>query len=615
MRSADEFESYKRLDEMVTASPYMGDASDNYHAVVRDFNQGRETIMTTGMQFLFKHRRIKPNEYRLVHRNNIPELVPFSETPQRRIKNLDPFASSSTLAICDQNTAKIGAYGHYVVTVPIGQYAKVIDNNQAKLLGPGKHVIHSNNFSFTPAQDLVNQNEKLIQHKDITVLRVPPGKIATIFVDGEPLILDSQTEPYVFKTLQLQLLDPLFHDANTKALQVASTHRLLPDLNEVAVVNINGKPKLYEAAKEKPEGRSEPIVIDDPGARFGGFLSLNLVNLEFPSAATKTKRRADQRSATDQYYDKFYTEDRVEVGVRFFVCYRITNPAKLLEHLSLDEVQAHIEGVVNTDMGRAIQRTSSQHLLSSDLSKTRLPETYASLSADLPAVTESHQFWQDEVKTKLTEDLSEYGIQLVRLNIEEAKIIDKDLEAQMASQAKTVAEAEAKLAALATIKQVQERELALSREQALTQAEISQQTRLIGQDTDLQMMQKAAEAELHAARIHAQRTEVDSSAEADAITRRGKALKDCPEMFKLQVAEQYAGALQKGHFSSSMPLSDLWQAFLKLLHLGQDTKPDSQAELLTRHSGFMRRSQSLSSISDLGSTVDSPSDTMTSTLQ
>ncbi len=599
MKSVEEFNSYKRLDVVVSQTTYRGTSTETYANVVRDFNQERPSIMTTGYQFLFKHRRIKPSEYRLVHRNNVPELVPFSETPQRRAKTWDMFTSSSTLVICDQNKPLIGAFGHYVITVPIGQYAKVIENNEARLLGPGKHVIHSNSFHFEPTEDLVNQNENLIQHKDITILRVPPGKIASIFVDGEPLILESRTEPYVFKTQQLSLLNPLFTEANTKSLRVASMHRLLPDLNEVAVVNVNGKPQLFQCTDTKKEGKSEPIVIDDPGARFDGFLSLNLVNLEFPSAATKDKRRADKRSSLDQYYDKFYTSDRVEVGVKFFVCYRIKDPAKLLEHLKLSDVQAHIEGVVNTDMGRAIQRTSSQHLLSSALSKTRLPEAYVSESSDLPVVTESHEFWQDEVKTKLTQDLDEYGIELVRLNIEEAKILNAELESQMAAQATTVAEAEAKLAALATIKQVQERELTLQREARLNQAEMEQQSRLIEQETEFKVLEQRADAELKAARINAQRTQVESEAEAKATKLRGSALEDCPQMFKLKVAEQYAGALQNGHFSSSMPLSDLWQAFLKLLNLGPSTKSDSQAELLTKHSGFMRRSQSCGALNQL----------------
>lgn len=580
MPDFDSLASYKSLDEVLTQSEYDGDAKAIYDAVAKDFNTV-DSIMTTGYQAIFKHRRIKPSEYRLVHRNNIPELVVYNPTPQRRIKNLDPFVSSSTLGIFDQNQPLIGAFGHYVVTVPIGQYAKIIDNNQAKLLGPGKHVIHSNNFQFEPRRDLVNQNTDVITHKDITVLRVPPGKVAAVMVDNQPFILESRETPYVFKTQQFSLSAPEgqhFYDANSKSITVGSKKRLLPDLNEVAVINRHGKAHFYPDESEHKSEEAGPIYINDPNARFDGFMSTNFENLEFPSKETRIKRREEGRQDLTQYYDKFYTADRVEVGVKFFVCYQIEDPKKVLAHLNLKDIQTHIEGVVNTDMGRAIQRTSSQHLLSSDLSKTRPPMDYQSGDGLAPPITEEHTFWQDAVKTKLTEDLAEYGIKLVRLNIEEAKILNSDLENQMAEQAKTVAQAEAKLAALETITTVQQKE-----------AQLAQTVKLKEQETSAKLMRQKAEAELSAAEINARRTQVDSEAEARATKVKGEVLGSSPEMFQLQMAEQFAAAVQKGNFSSTMPLSDLWQAFLSLLNMGPDKKriqeeKPSQAEMIAKSS-------------------------------
>ena len=89
-------------------------------------------------------------------------------------------------------------------------------------------------------------------------------------------------------------------------------------------------------------------------ARFVGFLSTNLENVEFPSESVRNQHLKQKVSESDAVYDFFYTKDPVKVGVKFFVSYRIINPALTLEHLSLNDIKKHIESVVNTDMGNVI---------------------------------------------------------------------------------------------------------------------------------------------------------------------------------------------------------------------------------------------------------------------
>lgn len=588
MPAYNEVDAYKTLEDLLIPSQYADqDAATTYNNIVKDFNQARPTIMTTGHQWLFKHRRIEPNQYRLVHRNNIPELVAFSETPQRRQKMLDPFYSSSTLGIFNQTKPVVGAYGHYVINVPNGQYAKVMDKTEAKIYGPGQHVIHSNNFQFDPTRDLVNEKETWIQHKDLNILRVPAGKVATITVNGESFILESRPEPYVYKSNVFQLVGPggqeRFYDANTKSISIGAKRRLLPDVGEVAVVNQFGVPSFYPD-EEKGHSHDGPIIVDDANARFDGFMSTNLENLEFPSAETKTRRKDEGANQKKQNYDVFNTSDPVEVGVKFFVCYRIKDPSKVLKHLDFKDIKRHIEFVVNTDMGKAIQRTSIQHLLASDQSTAGLPGYAGETLPDTVAeddVSRKPRFWQDEVKTQLKSDLDELGIELIRLNIEEATILDEEIKKEMSKQAVIVAKAQSENSAIDTVNAVAQR-----------RAELDQKLALKQQETETILVTKKAQAQLEAAEIEAQTTKVVTDASTSALITKGDALKDNDAMFQLELASKFSEAVQNGKFSSTMPLSDLFEALMKLLGMGKEggqtlnTRP-SDARLLVQSSPLL----------------------------
>ena len=67
-------------------------------------------------------------------------------------------------------------------------------------------------------------------------------------------------------------------------------------------------------------------------------------------------------------------------------------------------------------MGKAIQQCSSQEFLTSNQTKPRKTgEASSQVAAPL------FQHFQDVVKNELMHDLSEYGIELVRLNFEVSK--------------------------------------------------------------------------------------------------------------------------------------------------------------------------------------------------
>jgi regulator of protease activity HflC (stomatin/prohibitin superfamily) len=528
----------KTIEEIVQESSYSSLSTQQATAaVIKDFNQGRVSIMTSGHNWLFKHRLVMPNELRLVELNGIPELVGSAPYPMRRERILNFRDSSSTIGIFNQNTSLIGANGHYVINVPPGHYAKIFDGNKAILLSSGQHVIHSNNFRFNPHVDLVKQTDDYIGHNDLHILRVPQGKVAVVRINNETMFLEHRKEPYLFKTLQFELIKPnpqtLFSEANSKILYAGTNIRLLPDAGEVGVLNSGGRFKIVQPV-EKQVG---PIHEDIGTARFDGFLSTSLQNVEFPSEAVRNKNLQQGIKKEEANFDYFYTADQVKVGVRFLVNYRIQKPELTLSTLKLADIRAHIESVVTADMGNAIKKTSMQNLLSSDLSKI------VEQSADTQV---NFNHWQDTVKMKLKEDLAEYGIELIRLNIEEAKILNSDIEQQMSQQAVIFAKAHAQKLSL-------QANLDIKKAEAEQLGVLSTQK----QKNDSEIAQIQATAKVKIATSEAEALRISTDAEVYTQKAQAQVLQNSPQAMLMSFLKIFADALRNGHFSSALPLTDL----------------------------------------------------------
>jgi regulator of protease activity HflC (stomatin/prohibitin superfamily) len=136
-------------------------------------------------------------------------------------------------------------------------------------------------------------------------------------------------------------------------------------------------------------------------------------------------------SARSEQFFTYYTKDSVKVSVRLFVAYKIKNPLIALANLNAEEIDHHIESVTHVDMAAACQETSLQHMFSTDMTKIPNEDDKSENIFRVPFV----RLWQDKVKTKLYEDLVKYGIELIRLNIEELKISDKAIEKKIGEQA------------------------------------------------------------------------------------------------------------------------------------------------------------------------------------
>lgn len=510
--------------------------NDSLPQIIELFNQEndsttRRASILKNINFLgfslFTYRMVEKNQLRLVQRNGVPELVGHSGYYQRRIKIWSLWKPWTWFRGFRDNSSTIGIYNiagdtndsinikgyigygdRHLVSVNPGEYAKVIVNGKPMLLDVGVHVIKTNNFSYIGK---VSQSMSFIKHENLYRIQVPSAKIAAVIVDNEPHLLETGT--YYIRSDNFQKIqknrDSDFYDNEDSVIRCGSLLRIMPPPNTVAVYNIGPKQYIFpdnEVASSSTNKEENQVgVIDqdgilkikNPNVKFVTFLKTDLINKNYP---------------TEKEHFTYYTKDSVQVAVKLFVAYRIVDPKLAIQKLGPTGIDGHIEHITHVDMARAGQETSLQGIQSSsDLKIDAVSETSELENDGNPPAY--HQIylstWQESVKERLEKDLKEYGIQLVRLNIEEINILNKEIENEMARQAVGVAKANANLV---TINLQNKVDLQEARNVAVVKL-------------------TNAENNIEVAERNKKTTLIDAEAEAEALNRLGKALSDDPNLF------------------------------------------------------------------------------------
>ncbi|MDQ8040041.1 MAG: hypothetical protein REH83_06495 [Rickettsiella sp.] len=480
---------------------------------------------------LFKYRILALDEVRLVQRNGRPELASYSGKYQRRKKVwslLKPWTwfrifrdNSSTLGIykiADINECGYIGYGdRHLVSVNQGEYAKVVIDGKPIFLDEGVHIIKTNNFSYAGK---VKKSLNFIEHDNLYRIQVPSAKIAAVLVDNTPHLLNTgihfiQSNSFT----HIKNGNELFYNSADSVIQCGSLLRLMPKANTVAVYYQNGEQKIFPETNEEKD-KSRELLIDNENIKFSTFLSTNLINRHYPS---------ESNSAQFEYY----TKDSVKVGVRLFVAYRITNPILALQNLEPTEIDKHIEYVTHVDMAVAGQKTSLQGIQSSD----DLSANTSRVSRDnAPPPAYNQVFisvWQDLVKAELTKHLKEYGIELVRLNIEEIKILDKEVEKKISEQSYRVAEASANLAAV-------EMGRLIAEQQAYTESKVAE----IKATQEANTKYIAAENQLKVAETEKKVLITNAEAKAESLNLQASVFAKNPEMLEIELTRLRTTALK-----------------------------------------------------------------------
>jgi hypothetical protein len=571
------------------------DPNRQMNNIVQAFNQGRKSIMTTSV---FGHR-INPDKFRIVVKNNVPELVPPTSAQLRKQLFVSPSTKTNEVGEFNQTDLFIGGYGSYLVNVPQGKIAKAWRGNIPILLGPGPHVIHDPNLRQVKADDLVDINTNYIQHStyhiiwvnpghcqkiwinttpyflipsgdspyvfnepvfskpenatplntgyithgNFNIVQVPRGKVAKIWLNStKPMLLEASDDPYVFTDPSFKL-DPknkheFFEDASERLIIHGSIKRIMPRTGEVAITYNNGNLETIG-----PNPNKEPIIIKEVNHIFDRFLPINIQTMEFPSSKTVKKRIEENAVSKDDIdhpdvnYEVFRTSDGLPIGVKLLVIFEIDNPNLTLARLSPDNIISHIESIVVADMGLVIQNCSSTDFLKSNQPSVKSEVLEGEL---ISPVADFYEHLQEKVFKSLKRDFAEYGIKLSRLNIETPKILDVSISSKMAEFSLMNTEAGAKIAVMDKNFNIAKRQA----EQEANKKQIAQQ-----QENDQRIAQAKAEMESSKLKAEARLIEVRADVEAQemllAISRKRAELYDMhPGLLQYELAKVNVDAVK-----------------------------------------------------------------------
>jgi len=364
-------------------------------------------------------------------------------------------------------------------------------------------------------------------------LRVPSGKLAKIWIGSVPKIFESSAEPYIFNDPQFRLVTrddkaasgdkagSYFYSAIERYIEHGSIKRIIPHTGEVAITYNNG---ILDIRLPPKDGR--PITIDSSTHNFEGFISTSLQTHLFPSEDTKAQVIKDNaRASPDERNMKiFQTRDSLRVGVILVVAFKITDPEIALTKLGKEGILPHIENIAFADMGKAIQANSAQEVLFSSTSK---------ISPNDPVHDPATLTIQDSVRKHLARDLEEYGIELLRLNIETLKVLDEEIAKKLSGQSVTSAEFTTKQATL-----VKEYDI------KTTEARLKADTENIAVQQRNQAMLSEAQAKLEKAKREAESLLISSEAARKAAEFQGELFTKFPMLYELEMAKIKAQALK-----------------------------------------------------------------------
>jgi len=520
-----------KLSDLMIKSTMIGQATspdEQADKIVEAFNADvKETCFTYNPAPGRAMHRVPKECFLMGHKNQVTELA---DPKGRRIALtfiVDPTVVIQTLGTVDKNAPYFGQYGKHVLNVPAGYYAKGFSKNHPVLYGEGPHVVLDSTFRFKQEDGFVSQLEPYIQHSTISILRIPSGKLAKVWVGSVPKILESRPDPYIYNDAQFRLVTrddkigdkvaAYFYNATERYIEHGSIKRIIPHTGECAITYNNG---ILDIRKPQKDGK--PIIIDSSTHNFDGFISTALQTLLFPSDDTKAQVLKDNAKAgpDERNMKIFQTRDSLRVGVVIVVAFKITDPEVAITKLGKDGILPHIENIAFADMGKAIQANSAQEVLFS--SQSRINQQEASVTI------------QDSVRKNLAKDLEEYGIELLRLNIETLKVLDEEIAKKLSGQSVTSAEYTTKQATL-----VKEYDI------KTTEARLRAETENIAVQQRNQAIIADAQAKLDKAKREADALLIAAEAQRKASEFQGELFQKFPALYELEMAKIKAEAIKR----------------------------------------------------------------------
>ena len=474
--------------------------------------------------------------------------------------NSPMFAFSGFRAV---NETHIEHGSYHVIRVPKGSFAIVTEEQRAKLLPEGVHVIDNPIFKF---EGLVKASQPYIKHGTIHVIQVPKGAVGLVFESSFPRFLHEGLHLYDSPTLEwkgtrLKLDEDIKHGTLSRfrvpkgrvGLAWKDNHPLFietPGTYEVDSASfkyIESKPvtaKVIELGSCKtvtvysgevgvsfnmgvleimPPGRH---VIDSAQHAFDDFMStqqraLRLQSNEHRGPGELLKPQDDILVCE--------TKDLVKIGIRADVFFRVADPMKAILQVGRDKIDSLVMETSIATLTNILRSTPLSDIAQSS-SPTAVSEAKhvekveAANAAGEPTAPLFFDQAHDAFLSKLHDYFMEkYGIEISNIRIEQFKIMDQSLATSISQQAIMTAETQSRLANVAgqteIATQEQERDARMRQITAKAEAE----TRRVAAEAEVAQAEAGARAARVRAEAEADRARIAAEGEANAIKIRAEA--------------------------------------------------------------------------------------------
>jgi len=495
--------------------------------------------------------RVQRGYYGLAKENGQPVLLDEGlHVYNSALFSFDKFQKVDCEHICHMS--------YNVIRVPKGFFGAIMENNIAKLLPEGMHVVDNSVFKYDKR---VQINTPYINHGTIHIIQVPKGCFGTVFESNFPLLLPEGIHIYDSATLQ-------FTGVKRK-LDVSVTHgtisRFRVAKGEIGLAWQDNQPLLVEEpgtyqvdsanfrfveckkASDKlvALGARKLITVYSgevgilynhgclevlaPGRHciekaeqlFEGFMSTQQTCVRLKSKGGSNPKAQDLLICD--------TKDLVSIGIRADVFYRIADPAKAITEVGRDKVEELVSETSIATLTNILRSTALNEIAQSVQPSAQSEQVQCAAAQAAQALGEETPMMfmdkaHDKFIAKLHDDfMGRYGIEITNIRIEELKMMDESLAAAISQQAFTTAQTESRLANIAGQTEIRTQEQQRDAQVTRIQAESESRARKIVAEGQIAQAEAEGRAQKVRAEGDAQRTRIDAEAEASAVKIRAEA--------------------------------------------------------------------------------------------
>lgn len=241
---------------------------------------------------------VPQGKYALVYFGQIAKLLgPGAHVIKDPTFRLSPtIANDEQSAFIDMFSSHIRHHTIHIIRVPVGQVAKCwINTTTPHLLYPradgSPAVVNDALFRF---DQFVSQLAPVIQHGITSILRIPAGHLCKAWKGSQAIILESRAEPYEFHDALFRVDNPKqpFSSMNEPYIRHMSLHRLRIPAGKLAKVWQQNTPLILQSQEEAYEFDSPffRLAPADPTAIDGDRISTDPTRL-FEGQPTRTEHR------------------------------------------------------------------------------------------------------------------------------------------------------------------------------------------------------------------------------------------------------------------------------------------------------------------------------------